>query len=580
MAFSQDFLVELHERNDIVEVIGSYVPLTRRGRIHVALCPFHNEKTPSFTVYPDTQSFYCFGCGSGGDIITFIKQKENIEYVEAVKLLAARAGMPLPDETDNSALEVRKRTLEINKLSARFFFDTLNSETGKNARGYLRKRGLSDITIKRFGIGYAPDTWDSLRNHLRSKGFKDAEMVEAGLCTVGKNNSVYDFFRERIMFPIIDVRGNVVAFSGRTIGNDSRKYLNTRDTLVFKKSRTLFALNIAKNTSTRQIIIAEGQMDVIALHSAGFTNAVAGLGTALTDEHARMISQYADEVVLAYDSDEAGQKATKRTIETFKNTNLLVRVVNIEGAKDPDEFIQKYGAEHLRELLEKSENSTEYELFKAKQKYDVETDAGKTGYLKEASAVLARLVSPTERDVYAGRVAKEIEGNKEYILLEVEQIRKRSRMNEEREEKNKFARSVNERYNVSVSNDGKLGAVSAERRIIALLFANPDLCERVSERLLPDDFVSSETGEIYRRLIEATACSEFLGMASISSLLTDVQTAMLSGILAETAGVNFAVEDADLYIDKILKTKNEPAKEEIKTMDAEALKDLINKNKK
>ncbi len=579
MALSQDFLIELHDRNDIVEVVNSYVPLTRRGRIHVALCPFHNEKTPSFTVYPDTQSFYCFGCGAGGDVITFIKQRENIEYIEAVKLLANRAGMALPDETDTSAIAIRKRIFEINKLSARFFFDSLNSDAGKHARGYLRRRGLDDATIRRFGIGYADDTWDSLRNFLRSKGYRDEEMIEAGVCTAGKNGGSYDFFRERAMFPVIDVRGNIVAFSGRTLGDDSRKYLNTRDTAVFKKSRTLFALNIAKNTKTRQIIIAEGQMDVIALHAAGFDNAVAGLGTALTDEHARMISQYADEVLLAYDSDEAGQKAVRRTTETFKSTNLTVRVISMTGAKDPDEFIQKFGVNKFSELIESSSSSTEYELFRVKKNFDLETDLGRTSYLKASGEVLARIDSLTERDIYAGRVAKETGGNKEYLLLEAERVRKILRAKETKEQDAKLSRSVSERYNMRTASDSRLGTVSAEQFMIALLFYNPDLCERVTERLLPTDFSSEETSEIYRLLTEVIGREEFTGMPSMSAVLSDEQMSLLCKIIAERPSGNFAIDDSDLYIDRIVSAANEPTTEDLRQMDAEKIQKLIDKKK-
>ncbi|NLC79012.1 MAG: DNA primase, partial [Ruminococcaceae bacterium] len=433
--------------------------------------------------------------------------------------------------------------------------------------------------IRRFGIGYADDTWDSLRNYLRTKGFHDEDMIEAGVCTAGKNNGSYDFFRERAVFPVIDVRGNVVAFSGRTLGDDSRKYLNTRDTAVFKKSRTLFALNIAKNTKTRQIIIAEGQMDVIALHAAGLDNAVAGLGTALTDEHARMISQYADEVLLAYDSDEAGQKAVRRTTEVFKSTNLAVRVISMTGAKDPDEFIQKFGAERFREIVEKSSNSTEYELFRAKKNFDLETDAGRAGYMKAASEILARLDSLTERDVYAGRVAKETDGTKEYILIEAERVRKIKRAKETKQQDARLARSVSERYNVRSAKDVKLGAVSAERRIVALLFFNPDLCEKVASRLVPEDFVSAETAEIYRQLTEAIGREEFSGMPSMSAFLTSEQISLLSGIIAEASGVNFAVDDADLYIDKILEAANGPDKDTLGKMDAEEIKKLIDKTK-
>ncbi|MEG2677550.1 MAG: DNA primase, partial [Oscillospiraceae bacterium] len=425
MALPQGFLQELHDRNDIVEVIGSYVSLKRRGRLNTGLCPFHNEKTPSFVVYSDTQSYFCFGCGAGGDVITFIKTKENLDYIESVRLLANRAGMTMPEDMDDSGYIKRKRAFDINKLAARYFFATLNSDAGKNARGYLRARKLSDSSIKRFGIGYAGSEWSGLRDHLHTHGYKDDELVEAGVCTKSEKGTVYDFFRERIMFPIFDLRGNVIAFSGRTVTEDNRKYLNTRDTIIFKKSRAIFAMNIAKNTDTRRIILCEGQMDVIAMHQAGFENAVAACGTALTDEQVRMISQYADEVVLAYDDDGAGQKAARRAIDMFKNTNILVKVLKIDGAKDPDEYIKKNGVDRFRELVDKSSNSVEYELRRARLKYDIETDNGRVQYLKDASEILARTTSPTERDLFAGRVSQDIGVSKEAILLQSDRIRKR-----------------------------------------------------------------------------------------------------------------------------------------------------------
>ncbi|MEA4911227.1 MAG: DNA primase [Oscillospiraceae bacterium] len=578
MALSPDFLMELHERSDIVEVIDAYVTLRRRGRLYTGLCPFHNEKTPSFTVYPDTQSYYCFGCGAGGDVITFIKQKENLEYIEAVKLLAARAGLAMPEDANDDALRRRKRMYEINRLTARFFFDSLNSEAGKNARAYLRGRKLADSTIKHFGIGWAPDGWNALRDHLHAKGYADDELVDASVCFKSeKNQKAYDFFRDRIMFPVIDVRGNVVAFSGRTMGGDPRKYVNTRDTAVFKKSRTLFALNIAKNNNKRQILVAEGQMDVIALHAAGFTNAVAALGTALTDEHARMIAQYADEVVLIYDSDEAGQKATRRAIETFKSTNLTVRVINIPGAKDPDEFLKKNDPAAFEALLTGANNSTEYALLLARRKYDLTADAGRVNYLKEAVDVLARLPSATERDVYAGRIADDIGVKKEMILLEVLSRQKKQRTHKQREEDGRFARSVGERFR---ARDSALGAVSAERSLLALLFRNPDLAPNITARISREDFISEETGALYAALAGEIEAARFAGFASLAGILTQQQIALLSGIVAEAAGVNFAPEDADLYIDRILHTQKEPDAKALGALDAAQIQKLIEENKK
>lgn len=571
MALPQDFLLQLHDRSEIVELIGSYLELRRRGRIYTGLCPFHSEKTPSFTVYPDTQSFYCFGCGAGGDAITFIKRRENIEYMEAVRLLAERAGLSMPEDVRDDATNSRRRIMEANQLAARFFFDMLNAQAGREARGYLRRRGLSDAMIKRFGLGYAPDAWDTLKSHLNGRGFRNEELVEAGLCTQAKDGKgCFDFFRNRVMFPVFDLRGRVVAFSGRTLGGDTRKYLNTRDTAVFKKSRTLYALNIAKNTDTRRIIIAEGQMDVIAVHQAGFDNAVAALGTALTDEHVRMIGQYADEVVLAYDGDEAGQRATKRAIDALRASRLLIRVLEIKNAKDPDEYIKKFGPDHFKMLIDDSGNSMEYELGRVRRGVDLDTDGGRVQYLTECAAILARASSPTEREVYAGRIAAETGVGREAVLLQVERNRKCEQAARQKKTDRQFVRGAFEKYD-TVGRGAQIGAVAAERRLIALLFRNPDLCDELRARLEPEDFSSSEMAGIYRVLAESIQGERFSGMASLSQELEAGQIAVLSGILAENAGVNFGPEDADFITEKILQPHSMLSADDIKLAGAEEL---------
>ncbi len=579
MALPQTFLQELHDRNEVVDVVGSYVPLKRRGRLHTGLCPFHNEKTPSFVVYQDTQSFYCFGCGAGGDVITFIKQRENLDYIEAVRFLAARAGIQMPEEADDSGFMQRKRAFEINKLAARYFFHTLNSDAGREARAYLRRRGLTDEYIKKFGVGYAAGGWNGLRDHLRGQGYKDDELVDAGVCVKSEKGSVYDFFRERIMFPIFDLRGNVIAFSGRTVTNDSRKYLNTRDTVIFKKSRAIFAMNIAKSTDTRRLILCEGQMDVMAIHQAGFDNAVAACGTALTDEQVRIISQYADEVVLAYDGDEPGQKATRRAIDLFKATNILVKVLKIEGAKDPDEYIKTFGADKFRALLDGSSNSVEYELRRAKGNFDTETDNGRVQYLKAASEILARTQSPTERDLYAGRVAQDMGVSRESVLLQADSLRRRNYAKQEREQADKLVKGVGERWGIRGLGGAKLAAASAGRNLLALLYRSPDLCEPIAEQVMPADFASENEGKIFTALCAQMRRDEFSGMGSLAGELEAEQISLLSGILAETSGINYNAADADFLIEKILKNKQAPSKDELRTMDAQALQQLIDKKK-
>ena len=577
MALPRFFLDELHARSDIVELISSYLPLKRQGRLHKALCPFHNEKTASFTVYADTQSFYCFGCGAGGDVITFVMKQDNLEYLEAVRLLAARAGMAVPQDAGDDGMRLRMRLLEANKRAARHYFEVLNSDGGREARVYLRKRGLSDSTIKKFGLGFAPDEWSSLRDCLRGEGFQDGELRAAGLLNEGKRGS-YDTFRDRIMFPIIDVRGNIIAFGGRALG-DGPKYINSQDTGVFKKSRNLFALNIAKNTTERVILIAEGYMDVIALHQAGFSNTVATLGTALTAAQARILANYADGAVLAYDADEAGQRATTRAIDLLKEVGLAVKVIQLEGAKDPDEYIRKFGSERFRLLLAKSSDSMEYELAKAKLKYPVSSDEGKVRYLAEATSILARSASLTEREVYAGKLAEENGVSKQSVLTQIDYLRSRRRKAREREIERKLS-DIPSRFQVPPSRRDAVGAAAAERRLLVLLYKSPDLLESVSGSIEEEDFFSEDARRVFYVLKASIEKDEFSGFSSLSEQLTDSQMSLLSGLVAGSAGVNFTLADADYYVARLKEISNKPDRERLVRMSAEDIQDAITQKRR
>ena len=408
MAFPEGFLQELKMRNDITEVVSPYVNLKRRGRNMVGLCPFHGEKTPSFNIYTENGSFYCFGCGVGGDVISFIMKIENLDYVDAVKFLAQRAGMELPENSyDDSMSKLRKRIYEANREAARFYYKTLYQPLGKEGLDYLHGRMLSDRTIRHFGLGFADDDWSSLTTHLKSLGFSENELVSANLAVQRRSgNGVYDRFTNRVMFPIIDLRGNVIAFGGRIMTDQKPKYLNTSDTPVFKKSENLFSLNNAKNAGSRTLMLCEGYMDVIAVTQAGFKNAVATLGTALTTEQAMLIKRYADEVIICYDADEAGQKATARAIPILRNAGLLVRVLTIPNGKDPDEFIKSQGAdgpEAFKAIIDRSGNDVDYRLQKLKADFNLDVSDGKVGYLEAASRIIASIQSPIEQDVYASK---------------------------------------------------------------------------------------------------------------------------------------------------------------------------------
>lgn len=576
---SQDFIEELRSRADVVDTIASYVQLERRGRTYKGLCPFHNEKTPSFIVYPDTQSFYCFGCGAGGDTITFIRKQENLDYVEAIKYLAGRLGMEVPEDKEDRGASSRKRIAEANKLAARFFFDCLNTEDGREARGYLRSRGLSDSTIKRFGIGYSPKGWNDLRDYLKSKGFREDELVEAGLCARGRNNSVYDFFRNRVMFPVIDIRGNVVAFSGRRLKDEDspRKYVNTGETPVFKKSKVLFGMNIAKNSGSRKIVLAEGQMDAIAMHQAGVDNAVAALGTALTADHAKIISQYADEVIIAYDSDEAGKKATERAISIFKPTPLAVRVLTIKGAKDADEFIKRYGAESFRAMLDGSDNSIEYQLKIAAQGLDLSTDSGVIAYLKSVTEVLSHCRSATERDVYAGKIADQLKVVSKKAILDQAEDTYRRRARAQKRAENKSLRDVTAQYNLKPYESGKLAEISSEQRLLGLLFMNPDLAPKVKAKMAGAEFSTEDLARLYRVIMAQIEDGSFNGFASLSPCIDAADMSRIAGIVAAVNGMNFPTEDIDHLTSKIRKAGLSPNKDTLKGMDPSEIQKLINK---
>ncbi len=479
MAFSEEFLQELKYRSDIISIVSRYVNLRKAGRCQVGLCPFHSEKTPSFNIYEDTQNFYCFGCGAGGDVITFIRRIENLDYVDAVKLLAQQCGMELPDEgSDDGSALIRKKILEINREAAKFFHSCLKSPEGAPGQEYFEKRRLSTATITRFGLGYAPKRWDALITHLTSLGYKEDDMLTATLIH-SKDGHSYDQFRGRVIFPIIDLQGNVIGFGGRVLDDSKPKYLNSSDTPVFKKSRSLYALNFAKSGNDNTLILCEGYMDVISMHQAGFKNAVATLGTALTPEQSRLMSRYAKNVIISYDSDEAGQKASQRAIDLLTQSEMSVRVLKIEGGKDPDEFIKTHGAEKFKQMLEKSGNHIEYRLTAAKERYDLSKPDEKIGFFKEAAAILATVESLIEREVYAGKLAQELDVSKSNLLDEINRASSKLNSNKHRSELRTeltATRGLQDRINPE---KGKyLKAAMAEESLIVLLYKNPDFLKK------------------------------------------------------------------------------------------------------
>lgn len=493
-ALSEDIKLEIKYKNDIETVVAPYVTLKRRGKNLVGLCPFHNEKTPSFTVYPENGSFYCFGCGVGGDVFTFISLAENLDYMEAVRLLAQRAGVNLPEDGfDDSLAKLKSRILEANREAARFYYAYLCSPGGNWAKEYLKGRGLVDETIKHFGLGAAPDAWDGLMKHLRAKGFNESEMEAANLISKGRNGGYYDRFRNRVMFPVIDLRGNVVAFSGRARPGDdaaAAKYVNTSDTLVYKKSNHIYGLNFAKAYCADRVVLVEGNMDVVSLHQAGIQNAVAALGTAFGETQAVLLSRYAKEIVLTLDADAAGQKAVRRALETLKNSNINIRVLVLPDGKDPDEFIKKHGAGRFKALLDGAVSDVEYKLAVAAEGLDLETDDGKLKHLQRAAQVLAEIKDKITVDLYAGRLCERYSISKTTLLSKIDEIR---RINY-RERKNKeISQVIMPRYSRDDINPEKrthLREAKAEELIISALLIHPDSYEYTKTLIGPEQFIT------------------------------------------------------------------------------------------
>ncbi len=588
MAFPESFLQELKMRNDITEIVSSYVTLKRHGRNMVGLCPFHGEKTPSFNVYTENGSFYCFGCGAGGDVITFIMRIENLDYVDAVKYLAQRAGMELPENSyDDSLSRLRNRVFEANRTAARFYFDALYSQSGRAGLDYFRSRGLSDRTIRRFGLGFADDDWTSLCKYMRSKGFKDSELVAANLAVQRKNgNGIYDRFTNRVMFPIIDLRGNVIAFGGRIMTDEKPKYLNTSDTPVFKKSANLFSLNNAKNSGTRTLILCEGYMDVISVNQAGFANAVATLGTALTSEQAVLMKRYADEVIICYDADEAGQKATARAIPILRNAGLLIRVLNIPNGKDPDEFIRSHGADGpaaFKAVIEKSGNDVEYRLQKLRLANNIETTDGKVAYLEAAAKVVAEISSPIERDVYASKICAELAIDKNSFIRQLENISKRRYREGAKKQARKIQTDLSGRNDkINSEHYKKPRSSSAEEALVVYMINNPDSAEEIASHLKPEQFQNSLIRRYYEYFLGRIQ-SGYEPLTNIAADFTQDEASKLFQLISQSVAAASTHSAMMEYIKVISEESRKPSSEDVASMSPQELSDyleMIRKNKR
>ena len=582
MKISQGFVEELKYRNKIDDVISSYVNLKRAGSNKVGLCPFHSERTPSFTVFTNTETFKCFGCGAGGDVITFIMRAENLEYISAVEFLAKRAGLEMPDDSEHkSEMVKRSRMFDMNREAARFFNKMLYDPCARQAQEYITKRRLSASAVKRFGLGFAPKSFDALRKHMHSLGYRDDELREAFLCGKSERTGNYfDYFRGRLIFPIIDNFGNVIAFGGRATDDESKpKYLNTSDTPVFKKSRNLFALNFARSACEEYLILCEGYMDVIAVNIAGFPNAVATLGTALTSEQARIMAKYTKKVVIAYDSDDAGQAAAKRAIPLLTEAGLEVSVLKMHDAKDPDEYIKKFGAAKFRELIEESRGKFDFLCDGVLKKHDINIPDEKVKAAHEICELIAVIHSSVERSVYISKSAERLALDEKSLRSDVERIRRKLGREEEGKQMRKIisdASGYGDRINREAVGNTK--AARAEETIIGLIMLRPELLMKIKKgeyELCADDFKTS----FGRKVFEAVeACEDKVDIGVLGAQFSVDEIARITDMQRKRA--DLAKNDETVLLDSIRALKEEKNNAASGDELADALKIIQAKKKK
>lgn len=574
MPRNDEFLDALRRANPIETVIGSYIQIKKRGRNYLCSCPFHSEKTPSCTVFPDTQTFYCFGCGAGGDVITFTMKIENLDFMETLKLLAQRSGIEMPVYSGDSQKSQRKtRIYEINRISANFFYENLIKGNDKSGLAYFSERRITPQTIKKYGLGYAPDSWDALVKFLNSKGYSDDEIIDSWLGGRSqKTGNMFDMFRKRVIFPIIDMRKNVIGFGGRVLDDSKPKYLNTAKTPVFDKGSNLFSLNFAKNSDLKKIILCEGYMDVIAVNQAGFENAVATLGTAITPEQARLISHYAEEVIIAYDSDSAGQTAAQKAINHFSDVGVRTTVLRMEGAKDPDEFIKKFGRDRFRLLLDSSYDATNFMLDKCENGLDLSTETGKVELLKKVSLVLAGIENKLEREIYISRTSKKCDIPVEVLKAHIDGILNKSRKNER---KNQWRTTVSDviRTNDNINPESaKFKTESkAEEQIISFLIRRPEEHLEVQKKVPPEYFVTSFNKKVYSAILERLNNSEKFSVSMLAGEFSPDEMGKISGIEAKNRDIDINMKVVSDSAEVLRKSVSATKKDDITADDLQKL---------
>ena len=551
MAIPEQFLEELNARLDIVDVVSQYVSLNKKGGNYWGLCPFHHERTPSFAVSQDKQIFHCFGCNKGGGAVRFVMEMENLSFPDAVRKLAAQAGLEMPEE-ERGAGEWRRRKeriLELNKEAARFYRENLKTPEGAQVADYIRKRAISPRFSARFGLGAASDAWDTLIKAMTAKGYDKRDLLDAGLAVAGKNGGIYDKFRNRLMLPVIDARGDVIGFTSRVMDDSTPKYLNTPETAIFKKRSILYGLNYAKNSKRPNLILVEGNIDVITLHQAGFDNAIATMGTALTEEHIRILSKYTKELVLCYDNDNAGDEATQRALGLLRNADFAVKVLRLPRRRtergelvkqDADDYIKNQGPEAFDGLLNRSENSVEYRMRTIRDQYDLNEDEGRAGYLQAAAALIASLPSPVEREIYAGRAAELGDISREAMLQEVERVRKRraweARKKQERKDLTPMQQLQPKERELRYQN---LRSARAEEGILRIVLLDATYFQQL-DGLRGEQFSSPLLGRVYESLRRRWEADKPVTLAALDGELTAAEADHIAAIAQEPQPRNTA----------------------------------------
>ena len=552
MAIPEPFLDELLDRTDIVDLVSESVRLTQKGRNYWGLCPFHSEKTPSFSVSADKRIFKCFGCGKGGGAINFVMELDNLSFREAVEVLAKRVGMEVPDSGPSAGMrERREKLLELNKQAARTFHKWLYTPEGAEGLAYLQKRGLSRSTLTNFGLGFAPNSWDALIQALADQGYDKRDLLDAGLAVNNKDGRIYDRFRNRVMFPIIDVRGNVIGFGGRVMDDSTPKYLNSPDTPVYNKSRNVFALNIAKTSKAGRVILTEGYMDTISLHQAGFDCAVASLGTSLTSEHAQLLARYFQEVIISYDGDGAGVAAAQRAIPLLEKAGLKVKVLRMQGAKDPDEFIKRFGREAFAKLLERSENQVDYRLAQIQKKYDLTDDGQKVAFLQEAAQLIASLSSAVEREIYGGHAAQTAGITPEAMAQEVKRaFSARLRKEKKRQERIDLSPASQLQPQARSLRYDNIRSARAEEGLVRLLLLDPSLAGQMGG-ITGEGFSSPLLGKVFDLLLRRANEGLSTQLSALSGHLSGEEMDHLAYVVSQPESLAHSQQSIRDYISVI-----------------------------